>query len=119
MLTDLSTGSYNNCYENGVKEILVHDVQTDLRTLTVKKNGSTCFSTSFDGNAVFSGAGGIITVKDASGATVATVRFDDAISYLLVTCTGAQEVATDPSCLKVYPTSILTASTCEEGGCSL
>jgi len=47
--TDLSTESYNTCYTNGVKEIVVHDVLTDNRTMTVKKNGATCFSTEFNG----------------------------------------------------------------------
>ena len=116
--TDLSTESYNTCYANGVKEIVDHNVSTDIRTMTVKKGSSTCFSTVFDGNAVYSGAGGSITIKDGSGKTVATARYDDAISYYLITCTGAQEVATDPSCLDVWPTSILTTSKCEEGGCT-
>jgi hypothetical protein len=115
----LTTGSYNTCYANGIKEIVDHNISTDLRTMTVKKGSSTCFSTEFDGNAVFSDAGGIITVRDASGKIVATVRYNDfTLTYLLVTCTGAQEVATDPSCLKVWPTSILTTSKCEEGGCT-
>ena len=87
-------------------------------SMTVKKGSSTCFSTVFDGNAVYSGAGGSVTIKDGSGKTVATARYDDAISYYLITCTGAQEVATDPSCLDVWPTSILTTSKCEEGGCT-
>ncbi|HJX65798.1 MAG TPA: hypothetical protein VJ860_17800 [Polyangia bacterium] len=117
-LTDLSTGSYNTCYANGIKEIVVHDVSTDLRTMTVKKGSSTCFSTEFDGNAVMSGYGGSITVRDASGATVATVKYDDTVTYYLVTCTGAQEVAIDVSCKTAYPTSILMTSKCEEGGCT-
>ena len=116
--TDLNTTSYNTCYANGIKEIVVHDVSTDYRTMTVKKGSSTCFSTGFDGNAVYSGAGGIITVMDASGATVATARYDDNITFYYITCTGAAEVATDPSCLHVYPTSILTTSGCDEGGCT-
>jgi hypothetical protein len=115
--TDLSTESYNTCYTNGVKEIVVHDVLTDNRTMTVKKNGATCFSTEFNGNDVYT-VMGFITVKDASGTTVATVKYDDTVTYYLVTCTGAAEVAIDPSCISVWPTSILMTSGCEEGGCT-
>jgi len=50
---DTATGSSNTCYANGVKEINVHDVETDDRALTVTKGSSTCFSTAFNGNDVY------------------------------------------------------------------
>ena len=65
---DTATGSSNTCYANGVKEINVHDAETDDRALTVTKGSSTCFSTAFNGNDVYVGMGSV-TVKDASGAT--------------------------------------------------
>ena len=115
--TDLSTNDFNTCYPNGVTESAVLDT-TNVTTLTVKKNGSACFSTVFEGNDVTNGMGASITVKNACGATVATVRYDDTLTYYLVTCTGAQEVATDPSCLAVYPVSTFMGSHCDEGGCT-
>jgi hypothetical protein len=63
--------------------------------------------------------GASITVKNACGATVATVRYDDTLTYYLVTCTGAQEVAIDASCSTVFPTSTFMGSHCEEGACTL
>ena len=121
VLTDLDTGSANFCFANGVVEIVVHDVMTDDRTMTAQKNGSTCFSTAYNGNDVYSGIAAI-TVKNASGATVASVRIDDADNLYKVTCTGSQEVTLDQSCSSVWPVSALMASigsSCEEGDCSL
>ena len=115
--TDLSTDNFNTCYPNGVTESAVLD-SSNVTTLTVKKSGSTCFSTVFEGNDVTNGMGASITVKNACGTTVATVRYDDALTYYWVTCTGAQEVATDPSCLAVYPVSTFMGSHCDEGGCT-
>jgi hypothetical protein len=114
----VDTGSSNTCYANGVKEIVVHDVNTDDRTLTVTKGGATCFSTEYNGNDVYSNTGAI-TVMDASGVTVASVMYDDTLTFYLVTCTGGQEVALDPSCGNVWPASVLMGSGCQnEGGCA-
>jgi hypothetical protein len=120
VLTDLDTGSANFCFANGVVEIVVHDVMTDDRTMTAQKNGSTCFSTAYNGNDVYSGIAAI-TVKNASGATVASVRIDDTDNLYKVTCTGSQEVTLDQSCSSVWPVSALMASigsSCEEGDCT-
>ena len=117
MQADLITGSSNTCYDNGVVEIMIHDVDTDDRTLTVKKDGSVCFSTAFNGNDVYTTLGSI-TVNDASGTTVASVKYDDSGTFFLVTCTGAQQVPLDPSCGDVWPVSGLMGSHCEEGGCT-
>ena len=116
--TDQTNGNTNTCYSNGVKEITIHDINTDDRAMTVTNGTKTCFSTAFNGNDVYGGSGGIITVKDASGATVADVMYDDTLSFYLVTCTGAQQVATDPSCLTVWPASILMGSQCPDGTCT-
>lgn len=115
--TNLETGSWNTCYDNGVKEIVVNDVNTDDKTLTVKNGSSTCFSTAFNGNDVYT-CMGAITVKDASGATVASVALDCSGAFYTVTCTGGQAVALDPSCQTAWPVSALMGSGCEEGGCT-
>jgi hypothetical protein len=107
------------CFPNGVAESGVLDNSTNITTLTVKKNGSTCFSTVFEGNDVYSGAGGIITVKDACGTTVATLKFNDDLTAYVVTCAGATAgVTTDQSCRNVWPTSAVMGSTCDEGACT-
>jgi hypothetical protein len=117
--TDLITDDYNSCFPNGVAESGVLDNSTNITTLTVKKNGSTCFSTVFEGNDVYSGAGGIITVKDACGTTVATLKFNDDLTAYVVTCAGATAgVTTDQSCRNVWPTSAVMGSTCDEGACT-
>jgi len=115
--SDSATGSSNTCYTNGVKEINVHDVSTDDRTLTVKNGGSTCFSTTFNGNDVLNGAGDI-TVMDASGAVVASVSIDYVGRFYVVTCTGGEAVNLDDSCSRVWPISKLMGSHCDEGTCA-
>jgi hypothetical protein len=118
MQTNLESGNSNVCYANGVKEIVIHDLATDDKTLTVKTSGgATCFSTAFNGNDVYTTMGSI-TVNDASGATVASVKLDDSGSFYLVTCTGGQQVALDASCSTAWPVSMLMGSYCEEGGCA-
>jgi len=116
--TNLETGSWNTCYDNGIKEIVVNDVNTDDKSLTVKNGSSTCFSTAFNGNDVYT-CMGAIKVMDASGAAVASVVLDCSGTFYKVTCTGGQEVALDPSCATSWPLSALMGSGCEEGGCTL
>jgi hypothetical protein len=115
--SDSATGSSNTCYANGIKEIDVHDVETDDRTLTVKNGAATCFSTTFNGNDVYNGAGAI-TVKNASGDTVASVTIGYEDRLYKVTCTGGQEVSLDQSCSGVWPISGLMGSHCDEGVCA-
>ena len=114
---NLESGSWNTCYDNGVKEIVVNDAITDDKTLTVKNGSSTCFSTAFNGNDVYT-CMGAVTVKDASGAAVASVTLDCSGAFYLATCTGSSEVALDPSCGTVWPVSALLGSHCDEGGCT-
>lgn len=117
-MTNLETDDYNTCFPNGVVESAVINQTSGNTTLTVKQSSTTCFVTTFNYNQAWSGTGSI-TVVDASGKTVATVRMD-AMDNLrnLVTCTGSQEVALDLSCGNVWPISALTGSKCNEGGCS-
>ena len=114
---DLASGNTNTCYDNGVAEIVVHDTMTDDSTLTLKKGTSTCFSTTFNGNDVYNGAGAI-TVINASGTAVASVAIDYVGRFFVVTCTGGQDVALDSSCSNVWPLSVLMGSDCQnEGDC--
>ncbi len=115
------TGAKNFCYGNGVKKITVLDVSDYSTALTVTKSGSTCFTTAFIGNDFFNSQGDL-TVKDASGATVATLAMDaDTSTHFIVTCPGADPVTLDDSCKTVWPVSGLTdqgGATCTDGTCS-
>jgi hypothetical protein len=115
--TNLESGNWNTCYDIGIKEIVVNDLATGNKTLTAKKGSSTCFSTAFNKSNVLNGSGAI-TVKNASGTNVASVKLDASTSLYKVTCTGAQEVVLDQSCSSVYPVSALMGSGCDEGGCT-
>jgi hypothetical protein len=115
----LSADNWNTCYANGIKESVITDTSTSNRTLTVKKGSSICFSTTFNQNDVIAGTGAI-TVTNASGAKVASVKLDATTNLYKVTCTGGQEVVLDQSCSSgsgVYPVSALRGSGCEEGPC--
>jgi hypothetical protein len=114
--TDLSTDNWNTCYANGITERVTTDTSTSGRTVTVKKGSSICFSTTFNQNDVIAGTGAI-TVKSASGTSVASVKVDASTSLYTVTCTGGQSVVLDQSCFNVYPVSALMGSGCEEGAC--
>jgi hypothetical protein len=114
--TNLESESWNTCYANGVTEIVVADASTGNYTLAAKKGGTTCFSTAFNKDNV-NAATGSITVKDTSGATVASVKYDDTTSYFIVTCTGGQPINLDPSCGNVWPISAFMGSVCDEGAC--
>jgi len=118
----VDTGDTNYCYANGVKKITVLNVAVDYSTdLTMTKSGSTCFTTSYTGNDFFNSAGDL-TVKNPSGATVATLSMDLETSTLyIVTCPGAAPVTLDMSCETVWPVSGLTersSGSCTEGTCT-
>ena len=117
-----STGDTNVCYANGVKVIPVTDVTGDDSTVMTVMNGSSaCFSTAYNGNNVMGGSGGIITVKNASGATVADVTLDASGTFFIATCTGGQPVSLDPSCSNEWPVSGLMApsgNNCTQGNCT-
>ena len=74
-MTNLETDDYNTCFPNGVVESAVIDQTSGNTTLTVKQSSTTCFVTTFNYNQAWSGTGSI-TVVDASGKTVATVRME-------------------------------------------
>jgi hypothetical protein len=112
----LSTDNWNTCYTNGITERVISNTSTSGRTVTVKKGSSTCFSTAFNQNDVIAGTGAI-TVTNASGTNVASVKLDASTSLYTVTCTGGPGVVLDQSCSTVYPVSTLMGSGCEEGAC--
>ena len=115
------TGDKNFCYGNGVKKITTLDVSDYSTALTVTKSGATCFTTAFIGDDFFNSEGDL-TVKDPSGATVATLAMDpDTSTHFIVTCPGADPVTLDDSCKTVWPVSGLTdqgGATCTDGTCS-
>jgi hypothetical protein len=115
--TDLSTDNWNTCYANGITEKVITDTSTSGRTVTVKKGSAICFSTAFNQSDVIAGTGAV-TVTNASGTKVASVKVDASTSLYKVTCTGGQEVVLDQSCLNVYPVSALMGSGCQEGACT-
>ena len=118
---DFVTGDKNFCYANGVKKLTVLDGGDSSTALTLTKSGSTCFTTAFNGNEFFNSAGDLI-VKDASGATVATLDMDaDTSTLYIVTCPGADPVTLDESCNNSWPLSGLTDRSngnCTAGTCA-
>ncbi|MGC4091224.1 MAG: glycoside hydrolase family 2 TIM barrel-domain containing protein [Polyangiaceae bacterium] len=111
------TGRTTVTYDNGVKQVSVLSVTDYSTALTVSNGANTCFTTAYIGNDYFNGAG-TLSVKNASGAEVATLRMDATSSYYIVTCAGAQPVNVDKACAKTWPFSGLTtlpATTCNAG----
>lgn len=83
------------CYDNGVAALVSLDFATGNLVVTVSKNGDTCFSE----EAVVdtsSGTASDLTVKDASGKTVATVS-NDADGNSVISC-GGKTYTVDASC---------------------
>lgn len=117
MQTDLSTDISDTCYTNGITEHLVPNQTTGDSALTIKNGSTTCFSTAFNALGVYQGTSAI-TVKSASGATVASATLDPLTNAYKVTCTGAQQVVLDPSCSSAWPVVALMGSQCENGPCS-
>jgi hypothetical protein len=119
--SDPDTGDKNFCYGNGVKKITVLDITDYSTALTVTKSGTTCFTTAYVGNDFFNSAGDL-TVKDASGTTVATLSMDlDTSTHYIVTCPGADPVTVDDSCQTTWPLSGFTErsdGTCTDGTCA-
>lgn len=116
-----ATNSENTCFSNGVKWIGDDDYSNDLKTVTVTHGGLTCYSMQYSGNDVLN-AVDVLTVKDASGAVVATEAIDP-VSYsgTIVTCTGGSPVELDPSCSGT-PADLNTimnmGQDCNTGSCS-
>jgi hypothetical protein len=118
---DGATNSENTCFSNGVKWIGNDDYSNDLKTVTVTHGGLTCYSMQYSGNDVLN-AVDVLTVKDASGAIVATEGVDPVTySGTIVTCTGGDPVELDPSCSGTpadVATIVSTGQDCTVGTCS-
>jgi hypothetical protein len=118
---DGATNSENTCFSNGVKWIGNDDYSNDLKTVTVTHGGLTCYSMQYSGNDVLN-AVDVLTVKDASGAIVATEGVDPVTySGTIVTCTGGDPVELDPSCSGTpadVATIVYTGQDCTVGTCS-
>jgi len=117
------TGSQtiNTCYSNGVKssDVTAIDLTTGsvTGTATYSKSGVTCFTETVS----ISGAGGAgaaanetATIKNGTGATVATLT-PNADGTVTVNCTGGSSyVVTDNTCM---PSGSGTTSDCTDGVC--
>jgi hypothetical protein len=117
---DLVTGDKNFCYANEVKKLTVLDGGDASTALTLTKSGSICLTTAFNGNEFFNSVGDLI-VKDASGATIATLDMDaDTSTLYIVTCPGADPVTLDESCNHSWPLTGLTdwGGNCTAGTCT-
>ena len=116
-----STNSESTCFSNGVKWLGIDDYSNEQMTVTVTNRSVTCYSMEYWGNDVMN-AVDVLTVKDASGAVVATEAIDP-VSYsgTIVTCTGGSPVELDPSCSGT-PADLNTimnmGQDCNTGSCS-
>ena len=110
--TDATTGASNTCYSNGVKVMTTFNLTSGAGVSTIKNASGTCYTM----NLAFSptGSSTTLTIKNASGQTVATgtVVVAGATSTTTITCTGGQPVTLDPSC------DTGMNSTCATGTCT-
>ncbi len=106
------------CYENGVAATFSFDFSTGMVTLTVSKNGDTCFSdeAAFDPTTNTASAQ---TIKDGSGKTVATAN-TDADGNTVYSC-GGKTYTVDASCGSTMDPSMMmggTTDSCTMGTCA-
>jgi hypothetical protein len=102
----------NICYSNGVKDAVTDTVDATSGTITfnatITKSGATCFTE--DGSFDFGAGGGSgstsisFTIKNASGAVVATLTEDTATGVTTVSC-GGQSYPLDNSCGMTMPST--------------
>lgn len=109
---DLQTFASNTCYSNGIKFITTVDLTTNSVISTIKNGSIVCYSIFVDGTDT-----GVMTLKNASGATVATLS-SDAAGNDVVTCTGEQPVVLDSSCANESPIGSTDTTECTDGTCA-
>jgi len=105
------------CYDNGVAALVSFDFSTGDLTVTVSKNGDTCFSEEAVVDAS-TGAASDLTLKDASGKTVATVA-SDADGNTVISC-GGKTYTLDASCDSTMAPGMMmggTSDMCTMGTC--
>lgn len=91
--SDLTTGVSNQCYANGVKVLTSFNLATQAIVLTYKNGSTTCYSLEVGASAT---GAETLTVKNASGATIATGTSDGTTST--VTCSGGSAVTLNAAC---------------------
>ena len=110
--TDTTTFATNQCYSNGVKVLSSFDLTSGAATVTYKNGSTTCYSISVAG---LTGTA-TLTVKNASGQTIATGTTDVNTNATTITCTGGQAVTLNAACDAVTGGSSTT--TCTTGTCT-
>lgn len=100
------------CFSDGGKVIMSFDLNTMGMSMTLKKKGAVCMSMVAD-----SLSSGSMTVKDASGKTVATLS-NSASGETVVTCTGQAAVTLNQACGSMGDASSTQSDNCTTGTCS-
>jgi hypothetical protein len=121
--TDLTTGSTNICYSNGVKAIEALNINMSTgsvtMTMTYKNGSSTCYSVDIGGLTATGGGTPTLTFKNASGSTVATGTVDSTTNAVTITCTGGQPVTLNSSCdTASYASAGTGTADCTTGTCA-
>jgi len=120
--TGATSQTINNCYSNGVKES--DATALDLATLsytgtiTYSKGNAVCFSESVAVSGAGGSAGaatGSATIKNGSGATVATLTPNADGTYTVACTGGSSYVITDNTCMPSGSSS--ATSDCTDGVC--
>jgi hypothetical protein len=114
-VTATMTSTSSDCYANGVKTVRQTDLTSGTSTVTLKNSAGVCYSMLIDVAAVT--AGGAIAVKNAAGATIATLTYDLATQQTTVTCPGGQPVLLNSACTGLMST-IGSSSNCTAGTCA-
>lgn len=102
------------CYANGVKLLSSFSAAGVSNTRVTKPDGSTCYEL----EAQMAGTGGPLsfTYKDASGALIATGKYDSATRKVTVTCPGEAPTEVSPRCRvakRPLPAAMCTSGTCD------
>ena len=112
--TDTTTFASNVCYSNGVKVITALNLTSGSATITFKKGSTTCYT--FEAGVSATGTEAL-TIKNASGAVIATGTSDTTGSATTITCTGGAPVTLNASCQDATGTGSSTSS-CTTGICT-
>lgn len=109
------TTTKSTCYANGVKTVQKSD--TTGVTMTAQNPAGICYSMFIDLAAVAAGGAMSFPVKNAAGATIATLSYDLATQQTSVTCPGGQPVLLNSACAGAVSVAG-TSSNCTTGSCA-
>ena len=109
---DSTTFASNVCYSNGVKMLTSINMTSGLINVAFKNGSSTCYTIEVSASAT-TGAE-TLTVKNASGAVIATGTRDTTGSTTTITCTGGAPVTLNAACQG----SLGSPSGCTTGTCA-